>query len=978
MKKVICLLLGAVLVAAADEVRLPGEDGTHEAVTCAPFPDALSAYVWRNWPVVSVDRLADAIGASRADLEGVAAEMGLPVPQPAVSPLWRRKGYITVVRRNWHLLPYEQLLKVVDMTRAELAYSLTEDDFLFVKLGNTKPLCPPITYSPELAAKGRARRLEIARTLKEEGIVPMAPEEPRFSFVGELSKIPEATGVSLPRTNAPRGSGALAASTAIDSPFDLRLIFSYFADYGDPLGDDEVGSYPEGLLARLAANGVNAVWLHTVLSTLARDPAYPEFGEGSERRIANLRKLVARAAKYGIKVYLYVNEPRAQDDAFFEKPGRMETRGAKRTHDGLGYARCTSCPETRRWLRGALQSVFSQVPGLGGIFTITMSENLTNCASRGGKNTCSRCKDRTVVDIVAEVNRTISEGVKAGDQHAEVICWDWGWPMKDRLAIAERLPPGCRVMTVSERGVPTNRGGVKSTITEYSLSAPGPSDAARELWTAAKGRGLKTAAKVQAALTWEMSAVPYVPVMDLVAEHVRNLAESGVDGVMLSWSLGSAPTPNLSIFADYRRGEGTGPVLDRLAERLYGKDGVPAARAAWKAYSDGFREYPFYISSVYAGNHTVGPANPLYIEQTYWPASMVGIPYDDLRSWRSIYPEEVYLGQMEKVRDGFVKGNAAFASLVASLDGDRQAAARRELGLFRAIENHFRSVCDQIRFVRARTRGDRDEMLACARRELETAKRHLALVRADSRIGYECSNHYYYLPHDLIEKILNCRDVARAAATYEKRVVTHVDAQRTGGPVKFDKMTSGPDRLYRFREPGVYARDVTVVPPARGPMWYAFESCARSTNRAPVVNEGRIVVPAMWNGHCARIANTGTSPFIQKGAIETGSRLDLNGNVTLACPFRFSGTGEALFADDASGLIQVTDGFSFNGDDGLAAGVARLLAPGVLGKWKSLVVVSESRETIEEVVRRLPPTWRARSKVSCGGLRLTVRNVAGL
>ena len=154
-------------MAAAGEVPLPGEDGKHAAVTCAPFPDALSAYVWRNWPVVPVERLAGAIGASRADLEGVAAEMGLPVPQPAVSPLWRRKGYITVVRRNWHLLPYEQLLKVVDMTRAELAYSLTEDDFLFVKLGNTKPLCPPIAWSPELAAKGRARRLEIARELKE-------------------------------------------------------------------------------------------------------------------------------------------------------------------------------------------------------------------------------------------------------------------------------------------------------------------------------------------------------------------------------------------------------------------------------------------------------------------------------------------------------------------------------------------------------------------------------------------------------------------------------------------------------------------------------------------------------------------------------------------------------------------------------------------------------------------------------------------
>ena len=286
MKKIICLLLGAALTVVAGEVPLPGEDGKHAAVTCAPFPDALSAYVWRNWPVVSVDRLAAVIGASRADLEGVAAEMGLPVPQPDVSPLWRRKGYITVVRRNWHLLPYEQLLKVVDMTRAELAYSLTEDDFLFVKLGNTKPLCAPITWSAEAAAAGRARRLEIARVLKEEGIVPMAPEEARFSFVGELSGGADAINCVPPVSDA---------QERVPPTFDLRLIFSYFADYGDPLGDDEVGSYPEGLLARLAESGVYAVWLPTVLSTLARDPE----GVSLHERTACAERFVLRKARTG-------------------------------------------------------------------------------------------------------------------------------------------------------------------------------------------------------------------------------------------------------------------------------------------------------------------------------------------------------------------------------------------------------------------------------------------------------------------------------------------------------------------------------------------------------------------------------------------------------------------------------------------------------------------------------------------------------
>ena len=744
----VCILAPLLVLAAhaSDDVRLPGEDGTKCAVACAPFPDALSAFVWRNWPVVDAGRMAQAIGAEKSALEEIAREMSLPVPQPAVSPYWRRKGYITVIKRNWHLLPYGQLLTMLDMTRSELAYSLVEDDFLFSKLGNAKPFCAPVVCNAEIAGRGRAGRLAISKALKEEGVVPMAPEEPRFRFVEELSELP------------PNAHGC--ASPGKQASFDLRLIFSYFADYGDPLWDDEIGSYPEGLLSRLAENGVNAVWLHTVLSTLARDPAYPEFGEGSERRIANLRKLVARAAKYGVKVYLYVNEPRAQDERFFDRLGRMEMRGAKRTSGGPGYARCTSHPETRRWLRDSLRQVFSQVPGLGGVFTITMSENLTNCASRWKRDTCPRCRDRKVGDIVAEVNRTIWEGVKSGDPNAEVVAWDWAWPKDERDYIVAQLPESsCSVMAVSEIGIPTDRGGIKSEINEYSLSAPGPSERAKAIWAAARAHGMKTAAKVQAALSWEMSAVPYVPVMDIVAEHARNLAGSGVDGVMLSWSLGSAPTPNLFIYADYRRGEGTDPVLNRLAERLYGQGGIDRARAAWAAYSDGFREYPFHISSVYCGNHTLGPANHLYPEPSGWTASMVGYPFDDLKRWRAIYPEDAWIGQMEKVRDGFAKGNVEFAALVASLDGEKRRAAEREFGLFRAIENHFRSVVDQGRFVIAREKGDRPAMAECARRELETAKRHLDLVRADSRIGYECSNHYFYIPHDIVEKILNCRQV---------------------------------------------------------------------------------------------------------------------------------------------------------------------------------------------------------------------------
>ena len=88
-------------------------------------------------------------------------------------------------------------------------------------------------------------------------------------------------------------------------------------------------------------------------------------------------------------------------------------------------------------------------------------------------------------------------------------------------------------------------------IGEYSLSAVGPGPRATRHWELARQAGLKTAAKVQVNNSWELASLPYLPVMDLVAEHCHNLASLGVDGMMLSWSLGGYPSPNLDIAARF-------------------------------------------------------------------------------------------------------------------------------------------------------------------------------------------------------------------------------------------------------------------------------------------------------------------------------------------------------------------------------------------------------------------------------------------
>jgi hypothetical protein len=45
--------------------------------------------------------------------------------------------------------------------------------------------------------------------------------------------------------------------------------------------------------------------------------------------------------------------------------------------------------------------------------------------------------------------------------------------------------------------------------------------------------------------------------------------------------------------------------------------------------------------------------------------------------------------------------------------------------------------------------------------ERELAVNLFKLTRENSRIGFEASNQYYYLPQDLMEKVINCDFIAR-------------------------------------------------------------------------------------------------------------------------------------------------------------------------------------------------------------------------
>ncbi|HEY0455106.1 MAG TPA: hypothetical protein VGE41_01960 [Verrucomicrobiae bacterium] len=716
------------------------------------FPSPVHAFVWRNWALVPSERMAKVLRGTGADVLALGSAMGLPRPGKVSADQWRR-SYITIIKRNWHLLPYEQLLELLGWSPDKLAYTLREDDFLYVKLGNHKPKCTPLKFSNDLLNVERAPL--IPKILQEEfGNSLGKYQSPLFSFVKDLQR------------------GVANKPASHESRFTPRFCYSYFALYGDPLLEPKADPYPEGYLRQLAASGVNGVWLQGLLSKLAPFPWDPKQSVGSKERLAHLAELTRRASKHGIGVYLYLNEPRAMPLGFFTSNPNL-----KGVREGDHATLCTSVPEVQDYLQSAIAHICRAAPGLAGFFTISGSENLTNCWSHGGGGSCPRCAKRKPAEVIAELHSFFQAGIKDAGSKSRLLVWDWGWADDWVPEIIQRLPREVTLMSVSEWSLPIERGGVKASVGEYSISSIGPGPRAQKHWKLAKQRGLATIAKIQANNSWELSAVPYIPAVANVAQHAANLLKANVDGLMLGWTLGGHPSPNLQVIAELSRKDADAPrtpeeAMLRVARSQFGPQLAAAVVQAWTRWSKAFREFPFDGGLVYSAPLQVGPANLLWEKPTGFAASMVGFPYDDLERWRAVYPAPVYIGQLEKVADGFLDGMRELKAVGGKLklSGPEKARLAEELRIAEAAGLHFQSAASQARIVMARRQLAQAKAVDDAKKgiedlqrslemEKEAAKRLYSLQAEDSRLGFEASNQYYYVPLDLVEKVLNCRDL---------------------------------------------------------------------------------------------------------------------------------------------------------------------------------------------------------------------------
>lgn len=685
------------------------------------FPTRWQAVLFRNYGFVPDERLAKVLSCTKEDVLREAKSLGLQ--NVSFDQRWQTDGYITIIRNNWDLLPYGQLAELVGVDLARLEYLLKEEDFLSGKLGNFKPECNKAEFVP-LNGRDREKTERLGEII-------------RSFYGGERGRYFDFTFDGKKEESLSGGA-------------HRRIVHGYFTPCGKPLDVDGKNYLSDELLQSYADCGVNGLWMHGVLSTLSPYPFKPQMSENYQERRKKLNDLIARAARFGVKIFLYFNEPRCLESERFEKTPHLAG-----TRIGNYTALCTSTAEVKQYLYESVKDLVSSAEGLGGIITITMSENLTHCNSQTVKN-CPRCKDIPPEQSASEVNNVIYKAVNDSGKDVEVIAnlWGWspfmGWTEAQAVRGIELLNKGISVMCVSEYGLGVQKGGVKTTLTEYSLANVGPSRIAKTLLKRAGKLGHRVYAKIQINNSWECSAVPYLPVFDLVYKHLKNLSKAGVYDYMLSWTLGGYPSVTADMVCGFSENERAFSLKEWYLKHF--ASDAKIVRRSVRFFCKALKKYPVSLNSLYFSPKNLGAANLWSLEKDDRVSAMVGSSFDDYETWIFPYPLQTYLLQMRRLLNRWKKGLNALERAKGSAAGRLYTYSKAAYGHFLADLLHT-----EYAFYKRNIAKYKREFISVVAREERLCKEMIYLQRTDAFIGYEASNHYFYTDRNLVEKLLQLR-----------------------------------------------------------------------------------------------------------------------------------------------------------------------------------------------------------------------------
>ncbi len=559
--------------------------------------------------------------------------------------------------------------------------------------------------------------------------------------------------------------------------------------YGDELSDD-IDYYPEEYLNRLMHDGANGVWIYTRFSDLVTVSAIPEYGAGGQARIEKLNRVIARCARYGIRVYVFAIEPAALPKDMLRLipeadggPYGNLPQAMKGSRDGP-HLFCVGTAQGRAAVAEAGEKLFTLCPGLGGLISITYGERATSCSSAYsaipaiGYRTemiCPRCRSIPPGQALANAAAALCEGIHRAAPEAEVISWSYGhrfWPIPDVRDYVRRAPDDAILMqNFEEMGYAPQLGRVRQGV-DYWLSYPGPSPLFEATAEEALAANKRMYMKTQVCCSHEVASVPYVPVPGLLFDKYRAARALGVEGVMQCWYFGNYPSlmskaagelAFVEDFADRRA------FLTRLAGSFVGGSRAGELASAWESFDAGYREYPLNIMFSYYGPMHDGPVWEMHLKPKNF-----SLP----RSWQTLDPIDG-----DRIGECLLEGHTLAEALTLTgrmtrrweegLAHLKEAArncpeAGEQLSVASALAVIFSSGRDILRFYHLRERlglmsqGDSERVLAEMRRivqkEIERSEALSALCEKDGRLGYHSEGEgYKFFPKKLASRVNQLR-----------------------------------------------------------------------------------------------------------------------------------------------------------------------------------------------------------------------------
>ena len=530
---------------------------------------------------------------------------------------------------------------------------------------------------------------------------------------------------------------------------------------------NDIDYYPEQYLDRLAQEGINGLWLTIVFREICKTSFIPE-DPNAERRREKLRRSVEKCRKFGIKLWVFAIEPAS----WTLKNPKPEALPQGPACWGPGHLFCPNSKESEQYLYESTNSLFKEVPHLGGMMLISLGERPTSCVSGGsfenGFNLpCQKECKLTVDKIFGKVLKPMRQGIKDANPEAEMISWlyqpqptqahPWIYELPkdltEEIILAYNFESSC---TKSQLGK-VRVGG------DYWLSCTGPSDRFGRIAEAAQGK-CSFAAKMQVGCSHEVATIPFVPAPGLLYRKYEQMRRNGVSHVVQCWYFGNYPgamnrAAGALAYEDFSTNEEE--FLTRLAAPEWGPRAADMAKV-WAVLTKAYMEYPLGYEFQYYG--------PMH-DGTVWPLHLKSVLRKLPRTWKPDYePAGDAVGeflnnfdlaetvvQSRRMSDAWNEGWKLFQTFAGEFKGDR--AREMDAILIEALNCHFLAGADIIEFYFNRNRmlngqGNAKRTVALleeiVKRQISVSDRMAELSAADPRLGYHSEAEVYkYFPEKL-------------------------------------------------------------------------------------------------------------------------------------------------------------------------------------------------------------------------------------